>query len=102
MGNHHKGWDNRDTVKNPQRTAVAITFQNTTMMAHPMHLHGHHFQIVALNGKTFSGALRDTVHVPDGKGHPGVRCQQCRPVADALSQSLYHMKSGMITEVRYV
>ena len=43
---------------------VEIMFHNMSMMAHPMHLHGHKFQVVALNGRRFAGALRDTVHVP--------------------------------------
>ncbi|MBN9094659.1 MULTISPECIES: multicopper oxidase family protein [Pandoraea] len=101
-GINHKGWDNRDTVKIRKGQRVAITFQNTTMMAHPMHLHGHHFQIVALNGKAFSGALRDTVHVPpmakltlafdaDNAGRWLMHCH-----------NLYHMMAGMITEVGYV
>jgi Multicopper oxidase len=37
---------------------------NETPMAHPMHLHGHAFQVVAINDQRFSGALRDTVLVP--------------------------------------
>ncbi|HEX9856902.1 MAG TPA: multicopper oxidase domain-containing protein, partial [Paracoccaceae bacterium] len=43
---------------------VAVEMRNMSMMAHPMHLHGHHFQIVALNGQPINGALRDTVFVP--------------------------------------
>jgi hypothetical protein len=34
------------------------------MMAHPMHLHGHAFQVVAINGNPLAGAVRDTVLVP--------------------------------------
>jgi FtsP/CotA-like multicopper oxidase with cupredoxin domain len=34
------------------------------MMAHPMHLHGHSFQVVAIDGNRFAGALRDMVLVP--------------------------------------
>jgi len=37
---------------------------NHTMMAHPMHLHGHAFQVMALNGAPLAGAVRDTVLVP--------------------------------------
>jgi FtsP/CotA-like multicopper oxidase with cupredoxin domain len=33
-------------------------------MAHPMHPHGHHFQVLGLNGKQMQGAMRDTVLVP--------------------------------------
>ena len=43
---------------------VEVTLQNTSMMAHPMHLHGHAFQVVAIAGKRFAGAVRDTVMVP--------------------------------------
>jgi FtsP/CotA-like multicopper oxidase with cupredoxin domain len=43
---------------------VEITFHNMSMMAHPMHLHGHVFQTVGLGGGRLSGALRDTVQVP--------------------------------------
>ncbi|CAM5204634.1 Multicopper oxidase MmcO [Castellaniella defragrans] len=72
------------------------------MMAHPMHLHGHAFQVVALNGKAFSGAMRDTVHVPPmskvtiafDADNPGQWLLHCH--------NLYHMAAGMITEVAYV
>src|SRR4030088_1961229 len=40
---------------------VAIEMMNHTMMAHPMHLHGHAFQVMALNGAPLVGAVRDTV-----------------------------------------
>ena len=33
-------------------------------MAHPIHLHGHHFQVVGLGGTAIPGAVRDTVLVP--------------------------------------
>ncbi len=29
-----------------------------------MHLHGHHFQVVEIDGRPLRGALRDTVLVP--------------------------------------
>ncbi len=33
-------------------------------MGHPMHLHGHDFQVVEIDGEKISGALRDTLFVP--------------------------------------
>src|SRR5262249_35141102 len=42
---------------------VEIVMRNQTMMSHPMHLHGHHFQVVAIDNRRFAGALRDTVLV---------------------------------------
>jgi FtsP/CotA-like multicopper oxidase with cupredoxin domain len=32
-------------------------------MAHPMHLHGHAFQVIAIDGRQIDGAVRDTVLV---------------------------------------
>ncbi len=49
-------------VKSGQR--VALKFINETGMSHPMHLHGHSFQVIDINGKSLNGALRDTVLVP--------------------------------------
>jgi FtsP/CotA-like multicopper oxidase with cupredoxin domain len=34
---------------------------NISMIAYPMHLHGHHFQIVAINETRINGAVRDNV-----------------------------------------
>jgi FtsP/CotA-like multicopper oxidase with cupredoxin domain len=101
-GINGKGWDNRDTVKVQAGQRVAITFHNATMMSHPMHLHGHHFQVVAFNGKPFQGALRDTVIVPPmakvtvafDADNPGRWLMHCH--------NLYHQATGMMTEVAYV
>lgn len=50
-------------VTKGQRVELLMT--NRTMMSHPMHLHGHAFQVVAAGGRRFSGAVRDTVLVPE-------------------------------------
>ena len=83
-----------------QGERVEMTFMNPTTMMHPMHLHGHNFQVVAIGGRRFSGAMRDTVIVPahnpvtiafdaNQKGAWFLHCHH-----------LYHMASGMMTEVR--
>jgi FtsP/CotA-like multicopper oxidase with cupredoxin domain len=46
---------------------VELIFLNRTPMPHPMHLHGHEFQVVEIDGKRFAGAVRDTVLVPPGR-----------------------------------
>lgn len=87
-------------VKQGER--VVVEMQNMSMMAHPMHLHGHHFQIVGMDGTEMSGAVRDTVIVPPmatvafafdadnpGKGW-AFHCHH-----------LYHMATGMMTFVPY-
>ena len=83
-----------------QGERVEMTFMNPTSMMHPMHLHGHHFQVVSIAGRRYSGAMRDTIIVP---AH--------NPVTIAFDANLkgswflhchhlYHMAGGMMTEVR--
>jgi FtsP/CotA-like multicopper oxidase with cupredoxin domain len=75
--------------------------QNHSMTAHPMHLHGHHFQVIGINGRELPGALRDTLHVPPmtsvtiafDADHPGKWAFHCH--------HLYHMASGMMAMLRY-
>lgn len=93
------GQDAPLAVRRGERVAIAMT--NPSMMAHPMHLHGHHFQVVAIDGRPLSGARRDTVLVPPGKtvtiafdaDNPGRWAFHCH--------HLYHMESGMMTTVEY-
>lgn len=81
---------------------VEIEMMNMSMMSHPMHLHGHHFQVVSINGQPFAGAMRDTVLVPP--------MQSVRFAFDANNpapawafhcHNLYHMASGMMSAVSY-
>jgi FtsP/CotA-like multicopper oxidase with cupredoxin domain len=80
---------------------LEVTMRNRSMMMHPMHLHGHHFQVVAINGKAIAGAVRDTVAVPpmasvtvafdaDNPGRWPLHCHH-----------LYHMATGMMAFVVY-
>ena len=86
-------------IKNGER--VGITFTNSTNMGHPMHLHGHDFEVVEINGEKISGALRDTLTVPpDSKitvafdaDNAGVWPMHCH--------LLYHLDTGMFTVVKY-
>lgn len=89
-------------IKFRQGERVAVEMRNMSMMAHPMHLHGHHFQIVAIDGRRIAGAVRDTVLVPPMTSvtfafdaiNPG----------DAWAfhcHHLYHMASGMMTTAGY-
>jgi FtsP/CotA-like multicopper oxidase with cupredoxin domain len=50
------------TVAKGERVELAM--RNVTMMAHPMHLHGHSFQVSEINGQRLSGAMRDSILVP--------------------------------------
>jgi FtsP/CotA-like multicopper oxidase with cupredoxin domain len=78
-----------------------IMFHNMTNMAHPMHLHGHYFQVVALNGERFEGAVRDTVLVPVGASVT-IRFDARNPGNWPLHcHHLYHMNSGMMGTIAY-
>jgi FtsP/CotA-like multicopper oxidase with cupredoxin domain len=80
---------------------VEIDLVNRTMMAHPIHLHGHAFQVIAIDGEPIRGAVRDTVLVmPMGRvriafdaDNPGRWPLHCH--------NLYHAITGMMTEFRY-
>lgn len=43
---------------------VELVMENETMMAHPMHLHGHSFQVTEINDRKLAGAVRDSILVP--------------------------------------
>jgi FtsP/CotA-like multicopper oxidase with cupredoxin domain len=81
---------------------VELIFFNKTPMPHPMHLHGHEFQVVEIDGKRFAGAVRDTVLVPPGRrvvvafdaNNPGLWAIHCH--------LLYHLDAGMFTTLGYV
>jgi FtsP/CotA-like multicopper oxidase with cupredoxin domain len=81
---------------------VELVFVNRTPMPHPMHLHGHEFQVVEIDGIRFAGAVRDTVLVPPGRrvvvafdaNNPGLWALHCH--------LLYHLDAGMFTTLRYI
>ncbi|PXY28260.1 multicopper oxidase family protein [Prauserella muralis] len=85
--------DTRPRVREGQR--VRVTLANTTMMWHPMHLHGHTFQI---NG---TGPRKDTVIVLPRKtvtcdfdaDNPGQWMVHCH--------NIYHAEAGMAAILGY-
>ena len=80
---------------------IEVVMKNQTGMAHPMHLHGHYFKVVAINSVSIEGALRDTVLVPPSTSvtirfaadNPGTWAFHCH--------HLYHMNAGMMGAIRY-
>lgn len=80
---------------------IEIDLVNHTMMAHPMHLHGHAFQVIAIGGRSIQGAVRDTVLVPM-MGRVRIAFDADNPGRWAFHcHNLYHMMTGMMTEFRY-
>jgi FtsP/CotA-like multicopper oxidase with cupredoxin domain len=82
---------------------VEIAFNNKTMMAHPMHMHGVPFQVVEINGERFSGAMRDTVLVPPNGGRVTIAFDATNAGDWVMHcHNLYHMAAGMMTTLTYV
>lgn len=84
-----------------QGERIAVMMHNMTAMAHPMHLHGHYFKVVAIGRNVIDGALRDVVLVPPMESvtivfdadNPGSWPFHCHHA--------YHMNSGMMGTVGY-
>jgi FtsP/CotA-like multicopper oxidase with cupredoxin domain len=93
------GFETPPRVRKGER--VAIVMRNASMMAHPMHLHGHRFQVLGIDGIQVAGAVRDTVLVPPGStvsvafeaDNVGTFAFHCH--------HLYHMAEGMMGFITY-
>jgi len=87
------------TIVIKEGDVVRFTFENETMMNHPMHLHGHFFRV--LNQAEEFSPLKHTVDVPPHgsrtieflANEPGEWMLHCH--------NLYHMKTGMARVVKY-
>lgn len=84
---------------------VKVTFKNVSKddSSHPMHLHGHFFQVLSKNGKPIQGApiMKDTLNVKAGETYeiafladnPGNWLLHCH--------DLHHASTGMVMTVKY-
>ncbi len=93
-----KTWAERQPVPAVSGERVELTFHNMSSMGHPMHLHGHVFQVGEAGGQRFSGAVRDTVYVP-----PMAAVPVALDAGEAARWMLHchqmpHLASGMMTE----
>jgi FtsP/CotA-like multicopper oxidase with cupredoxin domain len=82
-----------------QGQRAVLTFNNTTTMWHPMHLHGHTFQMIKPDGSP--GARKDTAIVLPKQqvsialiaDNPGIWMLHCH--------NTYHQEAGMMTSLNY-
>jgi FtsP/CotA-like multicopper oxidase with cupredoxin domain len=96
-----EAWPNITPLMLKTGQRILLDLHNRSMMAHPMHLHGHAFQVIALNHKRYQGAVRDTVLVPP-MAHVRIAFDANNPGRWAFHcHNLYHMMTGMMTEFRY-
>lgn len=92
-------WGNHTPITAKTGERVHLTFHNMSMMGHPMHLHGHVFQVVNINGRAINGAMRDTVYVP-----PMTMVTVAFDAGEAARWMLHchhmpHLFTGMMTEL---
>ncbi|KAA0108991.1 multicopper oxidase family protein [Mycolicibacterium sp. P1-5] len=82
-----------------QGQLATLTFTNASMMWHPMHLHGHTFQVLKPDGS--AGPRKDTLIVQPMQtvaakliaDNPGIWMLHCH--------NGYHMEAGMMTTLEY-
>jgi FtsP/CotA-like multicopper oxidase with cupredoxin domain len=94
-------YPNRNSLNVKEGERVELVNKNETGMAHPMHLHGHVFEVTEIDGQKISGAKRDTILVPPKStikivfeaDNPGVWAYHCH--------ILYHLAAGMFTVLKY-
>lgn len=77
---------------------VRLNVQNASMIAHPMHLHGHFFQIDNGTGKgpykdTATVGVHDTLNLDFVANNPGEWLFHCH--------NLYHLATGMARVISY-
>ncbi|MCY9694210.1 multicopper oxidase family protein [Paenibacillus alginolyticus] len=101
---NNKTFPNTDalTVKKGDTVKVRLVNKSKTD-DHPMHLHGHFFQILSKNGTPLTGApiMKDTLNVKPGEeyvvafeaNNPGDWMFHCH--------DLHHASAGMVTELKY-
>ncbi|MDP3342334.1 multicopper oxidase family protein [Frigidibacter sp.] len=93
-----KTWGDHVPVTATSGERIEIMFHNMSMMGHPMHLHGHAFQVVGIGNQRFAGAVRDTVYVP-----PMAMVTIAIDAGEAARWMLHchhmpHLTTGMMTE----
>ncbi|HYE84478.1 MAG TPA: multicopper oxidase family protein [Clostridia bacterium] len=82
---------------------VKMTYVNNSKVDHPMHMHGHFFQILSRNGQPSKGAVivKDTLLINPGEEYvvafkadnPGNWVQHCH--------ELHHASAGMMQIIEY-
>ncbi|HHP5617986.1 TPA: multicopper oxidase family protein [Bacillus cereus] len=93
-----------DPIQVKKGDLVKVKLVNRSKMDdHPMHLHGHFFQVLSKDGKPIEGSpiVKDTLNLRPGEEYevafvadnPGEWMFHCH--------DLHHASAGMVTEVKY-
>jgi FtsP/CotA-like multicopper oxidase with cupredoxin domain len=99
-----KTWPDTPKIFVDRGDRVLVSFKNKADMEHPMHLHGHTFEIVEIGGKALARPLaKDMALVPANGGTLTWRFDATSPPGRWLlhCHNDIHMTDGMMTEVVY-
>lgn len=100
-----KSFPNIDGLNVKEGNLVKVKLMNNSPAGndHPMHLHGHSFQVLSKNGKPLTGSpvIKDTINVKPGEeyvvafkaNNPGNWLFHCH--------DLHHATAGMVDIVKY-
>ncbi|MGA8942838.1 MAG: multicopper oxidase family protein [Thermoactinomyces sp.] len=97
-----KTWPDTDPLPVKKGERVKVKLVNEGKSDHPMHLHGHTFELLTKNGEPVSGIIKkDTLAVKPGEtyeigfvaNNPGIWMYHCH--------ELHHATAGMMTTVNY-
>ncbi|MFN2527456.1 MAG: multicopper oxidase family protein [Candidatus Baltobacteraceae bacterium] len=99
-----KVYPNTEKIFVHRGDSVIVRFKNTTDMEHPMHLHGHTFNIVEIDGKALLRPMAKDVSLV--RANNGTLAWQFDATSPAGRWLLHchndiHMMDGMMTEVVY-
>jgi FtsP/CotA-like multicopper oxidase with cupredoxin domain len=94
-------WPNTDDLLIRKGERIRINYFNHSMMPHPMHLHGHFFEIIQ-SGKGGRRLHKDTLIIEPHMGSGAIEFMADNP-GDWFHHchNLYHMIGGMANVVRY-
>ena len=92
-------YDRAEPIQIRQGQYGRLKIQNASMMSHPIHLHGHTFQLGQAGGR---GPRKDTVLVPP-MGSVSVDLLANNPGKWMIHcHNIYHAEAGMMTRLDYV
>jgi multicopper oxidase len=90
-----KQYPDTDPIAVKEGDLVRVRLANISMEAHPMHLHGHSFRMLAVNGQRLAAPLvKDTVARGGAQGRRGYRVHGRQPGRLVLSLPQAHAHGG--------
>lgn len=99
-----KAYPNTDAIKVKKGDKVLVKLVNNSKTDdHPMHLHGHFFQVLSKNGKPLEGSpvVKDTLNLKPGEEY--VVAFEADNTGDWMfhCHDLHHASAGMVTHLLY-